>query len=418
MSSKQPPPRSSTTQRLRQLQQQAAQLPEPDVQAIAHSEQLIELIRNEIDEQGGRISFARYMELALMAPGLGYYSAGSRKFGEQGDFVTAPELSSLFSRCLARQCQQVLSHLQSDAEQVADILEFGAGTGIMAADILSELERLDSLPSRYYILEPSADLQARQRETLQAREPHLLPRVEWLQAMPSHLFNGVILANEVVDAMPVHRLRIQQQQIDECFVEWREHRFQWCYGQPTDTRLQQRAQRLQGQLDLSANDKYVTEINLLLDGWISTLAQQLKKGAIVLIDYGFPQQAYYHVQRNRGTLMCHYRHRSHEDPFVYPGLQDITAHVDFTALAEAAAEAGLDVAGYCTQAHFLLSCGLSEMLLAVGDVDSIDYLKATQQVKTLTSPEQMGELFKVIALSREIDLPLQGFMFKDQRTQL
>jgi len=404
-------------QRLQQQVQQLGQLPEPDAVAQAHSETLIRQIRHEIDVAGGRISFARYMELALLAPGLGYYSAGSEKLGEAGDFVTAPEISPLFSRCLARQCAEVLTPLR-EAGKGAVVLEFGAGSGVMAADILLELERLQSLPDEYAILEPSADLQQRQRHNLSQRVPHLFGKVRWLNGLPEAGFRGVMLANEVLDAMPVHRLQYmttetQAAHWQEYYVSWRDDRFHWQTGALTDPRLQQRLNRLPHPL----TEPYTTEINLAMEGWIAALAGVLEQGLVLLIDYGFPRHEYYHPQRNQGTLMCHYRHRAHDDPFVYPGLQDITAHVDFTAVAETAVQAGLDVSGYCTQAHFLLSNRLQDMVVEVEPEDPA-YPALAHQVQMLTSPEQMGELFKVIALTRAWSQPLTGFSFRDQRNRL
>lgn len=407
-------------QRLRQTTAEAGRLPVPDADAIAHSQQLIELIRHEMGQSGGAISFARYMELALMAPGLGYYSAGSRKFGEQGDFVTAPEISPLFSRCVARQCVQVLNGLREaddrNAPQAVDILEFGAGTGVMAADVLLELEQQQSLPDHYYILELSADLRQRQHDTLTARASHLLQRVYWLDALPDQPLRGVILANEVLDAMPVHRIHIKAGVAQEYFVGWKDEQFVWQLHQIGHPALQQRLEAL-----TQTVNEYTTEVNLAMEAWLRSLATVLAQGLVLLIDYGFPRAEYYHPQRSEGTLMCHYRHRAHADPFVYPGLQDITAHVDFTAVAEAAVESGFDLAGFTPQGHFLLSCGLTDMLADLAEPESTTYLALVQQVRTLTSPEQMGELFKVMALGKSLeplDIGLLGFGFRDQRSRL
>ena len=414
-------------QRLRQQARRLGQLPEPDAAARAHSEKLIAHIRHEIDAAGGRVSFARYMELALLAPGLGYYSAGSQKLGAGGDFVTAPEISPLFSRCVARQCGEVLAQLRQQGG-TADVIEFGAGSGVMAADILLELQQLKCLPDHYYILEPSGDLRQRQRDTLTRRAPQLVDRVSWLDALPAPGFCGVMLANEVIDAMPVHRVMQTAEGGDaaalaeqagasgwqEYYVSWGDERFQWQLDVISDARLQRRLAQLPGPLPVP----YSTEINLAMEAWISALAAVLKRGLVLLLDYGFPRHEYYHPQRAQGTLMCHYRHRAHDDPFVYPGLQDITAHVDFTALAGAAVAAGLEVSGYCTQAHFLLSNQLGDMVAAYDPEDSAHYHAVTQQVRTLTSPEEMGELFKVIALTRSLPLPLSGFTFRDQRDKL
>jgi SAM-dependent MidA family methyltransferase len=408
-------PPNNFSQQLKEQTQKLGQLPKPDVAARAHSEKLIAHIRHEIDAAGGSISFARYMELALMAPGLGYYSAGSHKLGAQGDFVTAPEISPLFSRCVARQCQQVIETLRHEPGGV-DVLEFGAGSGVMAADILLELEQRQALPDHYYILELSGDLRQRQRDTIASRAPQWLEKVHWLDTLPAAGFRGVMLANEVVDAMPVHRVMhtdAANSAWQEYYVTWRDERFQWQLADINDERLQHALHELPGQLPVP----YSTEVNLALAGWIAALANVLESGLVLLVDYGFPRHEYYHAQRAQGTLMCHYRHRAHDDPFVYPGLQDITAHVDFTALAEAAVQAGLDVSGYCAQAHFLLSCQLDKMVAACDPQDPA-YLAITQQVRTLTSPEEMGELFKVIALTKSLSTPLMGFSFRDQREKL
>ena len=394
-------------------------LPRPEAPAQQHSEQLQAKIRAAIEAAGGVIDFARFMELALYAPGLGYYSAGARKFGEAGDFVTAPELSPLFSRCLARQCRQVLAEIGC-----GDILEFGAGTGIMAAELLLELERLETLPGQYFILELSPDLQQRQRDTLARRVPHLLARVSWLEGLPHTGFQGVILANEVVDAMPVHLLRFLghndgEQTVMERCVGWDGRGFAWQERPLALPDLQRRLDELRQALgEWGFCPGYVTEINLVQTAWVNSLAAALERGAALIIDYGFPQHEYYHPDRTTGTLMCHYRHRAHGDPLILVGLQDITAHVDFTALAGAAQQAGLDVMGYTSQAQFLLATGLTDMVAELEPAATRAYLETTQQVKRLTLPSEMGELFKVLALGRGLAGPLQGFMLQDRRSRL
>lgn len=389
-------------------------LPAPDADALIHSEKLQTLICAEIAAANGLITFARFMELALYAPGLGYYAAGARKFGEAGDFVTAPELSPLFSQCLAQQCQQILQGLNG-----GDLLEFGAGTGAMARDILLELERRGSLPDHYFILELSADLQQRQQETLRRHVPHLFERIEWLKQLPAPGFKGVILANEVVDAMPVHLIQFEEKGVREGFVAWQEGRFVWCDRPLSTPELQQRITPLQQALgDETFCPGYTTEINLAQQGWIKSLADFMEQGVALIIDYGFPRHEYYHAERTGGTLMCHYRHRAHADPLILVGLQDITAHVDFTALAEAALKSGLEVLGYTSQAQFLIASGLGERLAEVDQNDTRHYLEITQQVKKLTLPSEMGELFKVLALGRGYDGMLDGFMLQDRRHSL
>jgi len=383
--------------------------PPPDGAASRHGERVCARLRAEIESAGGAISFARYMELALYAPGLGYYAAGTRKFGEGGDFVTAPELSPLFSHCLARQCRQVLDGLGAGA-----ILEFGAGSGVMAADILAELERLGGLPARYQILELSADLRARQGETLAARVPHLLERVVWLDRLPD-AFAGVVLANEVLDAMPVHRFGVEAGQDFEWYVGWEDDGFVWRRGPLSDARLAARITALRGLPGVELPERFESEINLAAEDWMRSVAAILHSGMALIIDYGYPRREYYHPQRAGGTLMCHYRQRAHPDPLILAGLQDITAHVDFTAVAEAAVEGGLDVAGYTTQAHFLLACGLGTVLAELAGDDPVRHMELAAQVKRLTLPSQMGELFKVLALTRGFDAPLLGFSLRDLR---
>lgn len=388
-----------------------AQLPEPDADARAHSLKLVALIRDKIDAAGGRIPFDRYMELALYAPGLGYYTAGARKFGGAGDFITAPEISPLFARCLARQCREVLEGAAGDT-----ILEVGAGSGILAAELLLELERLDRLPERYLILDLSAELRQRQRQTLQRHAPHLVERVHWLADFPDSAFAGVVVANELLDAMPVHRFRCAAGTLQEQFVGWDGERFQLTWDAPQTAAL---AQRLAAPLAcLGAVDDYESEINLRAEPWLAALAGCLERGAALLIDYGHSRAEYYHPERNRGTLMCHYRHRAHADPLVYPGLQDITAHVDFSAIAEAALATGFGVAGYTTQAFFLMGSGLDQLLAESDPDDMAAHLELVQGVKRLTLPTEMGERFKVLGLTRGWDGPLSGFALRDLRDRL
>ncbi|MGD8566961.1 MAG: SAM-dependent methyltransferase [Gammaproteobacteria bacterium] len=396
--------------RLKTLEKQLAQLPSPPPQAQHHSQRLVERIVDEI-KQGGPITFERYMALALTAPGLGYYVAGNHKLGAAGDFVTAPQISPVFSRCLARQCEAVLRELQ--AQGPADILEFGAGSGIMVADVLLELEQRECLPGHYFILEVSGELVERQRQTLQTKAPHLLSRVQWLDTLPKTAINGIVLANEVLDALPVHRFYKEAASAGECYVDWNGERFVWQHGPFSSPFVEQRVDALLEQLP----SPYISELNLAAEAWVGSLGDILQRGVVLIIDYGFPQKEYYHPQRCQGTLMCHYQHRAHDDPFVYPGLQDITAHVDFTAVAHAAHDAGLRLAGYNTQAFFLIANGLEEFARSL-DVEDPAYVKLAQQIKTLTMPGEMGELFKVMALAKQFDQSLQGFALQDMRGRL
>lgn len=381
-----------------------ATLPAPDPIAKAHSDKLLALIQAEIADNGP-MSFQRYMDLALYANELGYYTAGAHKFGRAGDFVTAPEISSLFSRCVAKQCQQVLASLDS-----ADMLELGAGSGVMALHLLEELERQQALPAHYYILEVSPDLQQRQRLLFAEKRPDLLEKVSWLHALPATPFNGVIVANEVMDAMPVHLFHVGEGVQELCI----DHGKQGLHFtvQPTKQKLLIESVNALG-VDFAPG--YQSEINLLLPAWIQSLSECLAKGLILLIDYGFPRHEYYHPDRHRGTVMCHYQHHAHDNPLIWPGIQDITAHVDFTAVAETAVNAGLAVSGFTHQAAFLINCKIAQMLEIV---DEVERFQLSQQVKTLTLPSEMGELFKAIALTKNFDDTLLGFKQLDQRARL
>ncbi|MEQ1835112.1 MAG: class I SAM-dependent methyltransferase [Candidatus Nitrotoga sp.] len=376
-------------------------LPLPSPEAQAHSDQLRDLIHHDIARQGGWIPFSRFMELALYAPGMGYYSAGARKFGVAGDFVTAPEISSLFGRTLARQLVEIM------AQSTPHILELGAGSGKLAVDILGELERQNSLPERYDILEVSADLRERQQSLLQARLPHLIDRVHWLDALPDSI-SGVLVANEVLDALPVHLVRWTDANIVERGVASKGENFVW------QERLLESSMLLEIAQQIKVPDDTLSDVSLAARGLVSSLSERLHQGVLLFIDYGFGAREYYHPQRTQGTLMCHYRHHAHDDPFFLPGLQDITAHVDFTAVAEAAIDAGLHLYGYTTQAYFLINGGITD-LLAETDAENIcDYLPLSAQLQKLTSPAEMGELFKIIALGKGVNMPLCGFVSGDK----
>jgi len=380
-------------------------LPLPSPEAQKHSQQLCELIHHDIALQGGWIPFSRFMELSLYAPGLGYYSAGASKFGAAGDFITAPELSSLFGRTLARQLADIM------ALSSPHILELGAGSGKLALDVLSELERLEQLPASYSILEVSADLRKRQQALLLQHIPHLIEKVQWLDALPAQI-SGAVIANEVLDALPVHLLLWSSANILERGVAYHEGQFTWSDKQLETPALLELAQQI------SVPDYYLSEISLNARGLVGSLCQRVEKGALLFIDYGFGAREYYHPQRSSGTLMCHYRHHAHDDPFFLPGLQDITAHVDFTAVAESAIDHGANLLGYTSQAHFLLNGGISEFIQNVSPENLREYLPLSSQIQKLTSPAEMGELFKVIALGKGIESPLRNFLAGDKSRML
>ncbi|MBI4207798.1 MAG: SAM-dependent methyltransferase [Betaproteobacteria bacterium] len=380
-------------------------LPEPSSEAREHSARVAARIKAEIEAGGGWISFARYMELALYAPGLGYYMAGARKLGRDGDFVTAPEISDLFGQTLAQQVRQVLA---ADCDEV---LEVGAGSGALAASLLAELDRLGALPARYLILELSPDLRSRSRDTLAERVPHLLERVAWLNQLPPS-FSGCVLGNEVLDAMPVHVICREGESLREQGVALAGEGFGWA-ARPLP-------EALRSQVDASCFPEpgYCSEIQFVARSFVHSVGKMLERGVALFIDYGFPRREYYHPQRARGTLMCHYRHHAHDDPFFLPGLQDITSHIDFTAMAQAAGASGLELLGYGNQAQFLINCGITDLLARTPASDARAYPPLAAQVQKLTSPAEMGELFKVIALGRGDVPPLLGFARGDKRHML
>ena len=379
-------------------------LPTPSAEALAHSEKLVALIRAEIAANGGWIPFVRYMELALYAPGLGYYTAGARKLGREGDFTTAPEMTPLYGQTLARQAAEVL---ESGLDQ---IMEIGAGSGALAASLLAELERRQRLPRDYFILEVSPDLRERERDLLAQKVPHLLERVTWLNRLPT-LYQGLIVANEVLDAMPVHMVRAGATGVEEAGVTLGDAGFAWDW-RPASAELRAAAAALR------LPPGYRTEIQLVACAFVRTLAQAMARGVILVVDYGFPAHEYYHAERGEGTLMCHYRHRAHADPFFLPGLQDITSHIDFSALARAGSEAGLELLGYTGQAQFLINCGITDIMLRISPEDTMAYVPQAAAAQQLLSPTEMGELFKVIALGKGYAAPLAGFASGDRRASL
>lgn len=372
----------------------------------AHSQELRSRIRREIEACEGWISFARFMDLALYEPGLGYYSAGATKFGAAGDFVTAPEISALFSRCLASQCAEVLTALGG-----GDIVELGAGSGIMAADMLKELEALGRLPRRYMILELSADLRQRQLATLLERARSHVDRVAWLEQLPAPL-TGLIVANEIIDAIPVERFRIHDGRVNALGVSWQEGRLAWSES-AARRELSMRVRSIEREVGEKFPEGYTSEINLRLRSWITSLSERMTAGVMLFIDYGLPRRQYYRPERHEGTLLCHFRHRFHDDPFMHVGLQDIGAWVDFTAVAEAGVSAGLKLAGFTTQAHFLMGAGIERYLAAMTHAEVAERVSIARQAMLLTLPAEMGERFKVLALTRDFEQPLTGFSIRD-----
>lgn len=390
-------------------------MPAPSAEEEAHSVAVTALIRERMAAAGGWIPFERFMELALYAPGLGYYSAGSAKLGPGGDFVTAPEISDLFSRCVARQCAQVLAG-------GGEILEVGAGTGRMAAVILESLAALGKLPTRYAILEVSADLAERQRQRLGELPPEIRERVIWLERLPERPIDGVIVANEVLDALPCRRFTLRGGAARELgvaagddpaatrgtvFVE-REA--------AADEELASAATMLLRELPTPLPDGYTSEICLRVAPWIAGVAACLGRGLMLMFDYGLPRAHYYHPQRTAGTLRCHFKQRVHDDPYINVGVQDITAWVDFTRVAEAAVDCGLNVGGFCTQAAFLLGTGVEQ--LVAESTDTVEHARLAGEARRLLLPGEMGEAFKVMALTRQCDVALLGFALQDLRHSL
>ena len=414
-----------------------------------HSQAVERMIRERIALSGGWFSFEQFMDLVLYAPGLGYYSAGSAKLGAAGDFITAPELSESFSRCVANQCAEVLS-----ANAGGEILEFGAGSGRMAATILESLAALGVMPERYRILEVSADLRERQRARVALLPEALRSRVEWLDRLPDSPIQGVMLANEVLDALPCKRFVVRDGVARELGVVVDERgalverqmssdvpsppatsTSRSDAGDPSDGAHDRRLARavapdrfetsgalamayahLTAELPHPLPDGYRSELCTRVSPWIAALADHLERGVALLFDYGLPRSHYYHPQRDRGTLRCHFKQRAHDDPFINLGVQDITAWVDFTAVAESAVDAGLDVLGFVTQAAFLLGTGIESPLSS--DAGTVDHARWAHEARQLLLPGEMGETFKVMALGKSFDAPLRGFALQDLRRLL
>ncbi len=377
--------------------------PLPSADALAHSENLAALIRADIADHDGWIPFERYMMLTLYAPGLGYYSAGAKKIGKDGDFITAPEISALYGQSIAQCAADVI------AQTSGDILEFGAGSGKLALDILSELQQLNQLPQNYFILEVSADLRERQQVLLASLPADVFSRVKWIDKL-FNKFNGLIIGNEVLDAIPTHVVAWNEAGIQSRGVALENDQFIF-----QDRDVDKSSALFSAATKLNLPHPYVSEINLAAQGFIASLGAMLQQGVLLLIDYGFSAAEFYHPQRNMGTLMCHYRHHAHADPFYLPGLQDITSHVDFSAIAQAGEAAGLQVLGYTSQAQFLLGCGITDLIARHDARDAAKYLPIVNAVQRLMSPAEMGELFKVIALGSKFENALPGFRARSLR---
>jgi len=378
---------------------QKLSLPIPAPEALAASQALQQLIIDDIRQHQGWIPFSRYMELALYAPDLGYYSGGATKLGKDGDFTTAPEMSALFGATLATLAGKLF------AQTTAQVMEFGAGTGKLARDFLTECQFSGIAIERYFIVELSGELRARQEDLLKD-----FPQVVWLQEMPAS-FSGIVLGNEVLDAMPVDLVRKTADGWCEIGVALADD------GDAAPLQYRERTCDAEKCAQIPDADElpvaYLTEVHAVASGFMHSLAQMLnagcaatgKGGAAILIDYGFPAQEYYHPQRSQGSLMCHYRHHAHPDPFYLPGLQDITAHVDFTAMARAALEENLSVLSYTSQAGFLLESGIADLLSRTSPEEVMAYLPQANALQKLISPAEMGELFKVLVVGSGIDLP-------------
>ncbi len=387
-------------------------LPEPDDSSKNWSQMLCAQIEEQCHQSGGTMPFSQFMQMALYAPGLGYYSSDLRKFGAEGDFITAPEVSPLFAQCIARQVADVLSAMSEPK-----LLEFGAGSGVMAADMLLELERLEALPEKYFILELSASLKLRQQATIKNKAEHLLDRVVWLDELPIEKFNGVVVANEVLDAMPVECFKISDDNVTSLQVSCRDNQLGAEYELATNI-VAEKVRDIESRIEVTLPEGYCSEFNPAISAWLESIAGTLEQGMVLLIDYGYAAAEYYQQEREMGTMMCHYQHRAHANPLWYPGLQDITAFVDFTDVAYSAVDAGFDVSGYTSQAMFLMGAGLDELHQDQVTDDIKNQVLLSQQIKTLTLPSEMGERFKVMALTKNYDEPLRGFSLQDLRGRL
>lgn len=384
-------------------------LPQPEAEILELSNRLKQDICSEIDASGGMISFHRFMEMALYRPGLGYYAAGLQKFGSDGDFVTAPEITPLYGRVLARQVGEILELLNDGS-----VIEFGAGSGKLAVDMVTQLAHDNRLPKCYLIVEVSAELRQRQQQLIEERLPEHKELFEWLDRPPVDSCEAVVIGNEVLDAMPVHRFRYSGSYYQEEYIQCQNDQLMSTWSACSEELLLELER-----LNLDLVDGYISEINLRLRPWIELVAGIITRGAVLLADYGYRRLDYYHPDRSTGTLVCHYRHHVHSDALLWPGLQDLTAHVDFTAVAEAAAEAGMDIAGFTTQSSYLIGCGIDSLVNQSGlDIGSAEWYNQAEAVKRLMLPTEMGEVFKIIALTKGVNEGMCGFEFRNMKASL
>lgn len=386
-------------------------LPKPEKNKGLRSQALTTYLREQIAKHQGKLSFADFMATALYHPELGYYNADTFTLGKAGDFTTAPEISPLFARVFAQQSLAIFSQLGT-----ADTLEIGAGTGRFAKDFLSALNQLHALPQHYFIYETSLKLRKKQQDFLRTQAPEFYSRITWLDAMPQG-FKGTIIANEVLDALPFHCFSIEKNSVKERCITWENAQFAWQICQPTLPELTEKAEQRREQYGLFAG--YASEINLALPAFLQSITQALTQGVMLFIDYGYGQREYYHPLRKEGTLTCFYQHLKHENPLILPGLQDITAHVDFTYLIETAAENECTLLGYTTQAAFLLANGLTEWVAQEEKkLNAAQVFQLHQAIKLLTLPTEMGERIKVMALAKGVEFELSGFALQDRRRDL
>ncbi|MEE2983901.1 MAG: SAM-dependent methyltransferase [Pseudomonadota bacterium] len=383
--------------------------PDPDPDALQRSRRLSSFIRSEIQKAGGAIGFDRYMYLALYEPTLGYYTGSSPVFGPGGDFITAPESGELFARCLARQCIQILEEIGGS------IVEYGGGSGRLACSLLRILEQQDALPASYVIVEPSPRMRCRQEALIRDQVPACFERVRWSEKHAPSEIDGIVIANEVLDAMPVKRFIVVDGFLRELGVGLNAHGFCWTVLDPAALEVTGIERRRDGKVLLP--DDFISEFNPALEAWFADLSSVLRRAVVILIDYGYPRHEYFHPSRSRGTLKCHFQHRVHDDPFLYPGEQDITAAVDFTLVAELAVDAGLRMAGFTTQTRFLLACGVDQFVEANGERDAASQFKLTQEAKRLLLPSAMGQTCKAMALTADYSENLIGFA-ADERHRL